>query len=37
MAANYRFLFRIISILAKFEKTTFPKQFFNEIWLKVHS
>ena len=32
---NNRFLFRIISILAKIWKTTFPKEFFNEIWLKV--
>ena len=31
---NNRFLFRVISILAKFWKTTFPKEFFNEIWLK---
>ena len=30
-----RFLFRIISILAKIWKTTFLKEFFNEIWLKV--
>ena len=30
-----RFLFRIILILAKICKTTFPKEFFNEIWLKV--
>ena len=28
------FLFRVISSLAKFWKTTFPKEFFNEIWLK---
>ena len=35
MAAKYRFLFRVISILAKIWKTTFPKEFFNEIWLKV--
>ena len=34
MAANNRFLFRIISILAKFWKNIFPKEFFNEIWLK---
>ena len=32
---NNRFLFRVISILAKIWKTTFPKEFFNEIWLKV--
>ena len=32
---NNRFLFRIISILAKIWKTTFPKEFYNEIWLKV--
>ena len=32
---NNRFLFRIISILVKIWKTTFPKEFFNEIWLKV--
>ena len=31
---NNRFLFRVISILAKFWKTTFPKEFFNEIWLQ---
>ena len=31
---NNRFLFCIISILAKFWKTTFQKEFFNEIWLK---
>ena len=31
---NNRFLFRVISILAKFWKTTFPKDFLNEIWLK---
>ena len=31
---NNRFLFRVISILAKFWKTTFPREFFNEIWLK---
>ena len=29
------FYFCVISILAKFWKTTFPKEFFNEIWLKV--
>ena len=29
------FYFRVISILAKIWKTTFPKEFFNEIWLKV--
>ena len=32
---NIRFLFCVISILAKIWKTTFPKEFFNEIWLKV--
>ena len=32
---NNRFSFCIISILAKIWKTTFPKEFFNEIWLKV--
>ena len=32
---NNQFLFRVISILAKIWKTTFPKEFFNEIWLKV--
>ena len=32
---NNRFLFCIISILAKIWKTTFPKEFFNEIWLKI--
>ena len=32
---NNRFLFRVISILAKIWKTTFPKEFYNEIWLKV--
>ena len=32
---NNRFLFRVISILAKIWKSTFPKEFFNEIWLKV--
>ena len=31
---NNRFLFRVILILAKFWKTTFPKEFFNEIWLR---
>ena len=31
---NNRFLFRIISILAKIWKTFYPKEFFNEIWLK---
>ena len=29
------FLFRVISILAKIWNTTFQKEFFNEIWLKV--
>ena len=36
---NNRFLFRpgfrLISILAKIWKTTFPKEFFKKIWLKV--
>ena len=32
---NNRFLFRVILILAKIWKTTFQKEFFNEIWLKV--
>ena len=32
---NEQFLLRSISILAKIWKTTFPKEFFNEIWLKV--
>ena len=32
---NNRFLFRIISILAKIWKHIFPKEFYNEIWLKV--
>ena len=32
---NNRFLFCVISILAKIWKTTFPKESFNEIWLKV--
>ena len=31
---NNRLLCRVILILAKFWKTTFPKEFFNEIWLK---
>ena len=31
---NNRFLFRVISILAKFWKNTIPKEFFNEICLK---
>ena len=33
--SNNWFLFRVILILAKIWKTTFPKEFFNEIWLKV--
>ena len=33
--SNNRFLFRVFSILVKIWKTTFPKEFFNEIWLKV--
>ena len=36
MATNNRFLFRII-LIAKIWKTTFPKEFFNEIWLKLGS
>ena len=32
---NNRFSFRFISISAKIWKNTFPKKFFNEIWLKV--
>ena len=32
---NNRFLICVISILAKILKTTFPNEFFNEIWLKV--
>ena len=32
---NNQFLFRDISILAKIWKTTFPEEFFNEIWLKL--
>ena len=36
MAANNRFLYRVASILAKIcKKNTFPREFFNEIWLKV--
>ena len=31
---NNRFLFRVILILAKYWKTNFPKEIFNEIWLK---
>ena len=33
--SNDRFLFRIISILAKIWKSTFPKEFFNELLLIV--
>ena len=29
------FFFRVISILAKIGKNTFPKEFFNEFWLIV--
>ena len=29
------FYLTVVSILAKIWKTTFPKEFFNEIWLKV--
>ena len=32
---NNRFSFIDISILAKIWKTTFPKEFFNVIWLKL--
>ena len=32
---NYRFSFCVISILAKIWKTTFTKEFFNEIWLII--
>ena len=32
---NNQFLFRVISILTKIWKTTFPTEFVNEIWLKV--
>ena len=32
---NNRFSFCVISILTKIWKTTFPKVFFNEMWLKV--
>ena len=32
---NNRFSFRIISFLAKIWKNTFPKEFLNEIYLKV--
>ena len=32
---NNRFSFRDISISAKIRKTTFPKEFFDEIWLKL--
>ena len=32
---NNRFSFRVISISAKIWKNTFPKEFFNEIWLKL--
>ena len=32
---NNRFSFLVISILAKIWKTSFPKVFFNEIWLKL--
>ena len=35
MRPNNWFSIRVISILAKIWKTTFPKEFFNEIWLKV--
>ena len=33
--SNNWFLFHVISILARIWKTTFPKEVFNEIWLKV--
>ena len=32
---NNRFSFHVISISAKIWKTTFPKECFNEIWLKL--
>ena len=32
---NNRFSFRVILISALIWKTTFPKEFFNEIWLKL--
>ena len=32
---NNQFSFRVISISAKIWKPTFPKEFFNEIWLKL--
>ena len=32
---DIRFLSHVILILAKIWKTTFPKVFYNEIWLKV--
>ena len=32
---NNRFSIRVISISAKIWKNTFPKEFFNEIWLKL--
>ena len=35
MVAKNKFLFRKNSHVTKIWKTTFPKEFFNEIWLKV--
>ena len=35
MAAKKPISFRVISILAKIWKNTFPKEFFNEIWFKL--
>ena len=35
MVTKKPILFRIISILAKTWKNSFPKEFFNEIWLRV--
>ena len=32
---NNRFSAHVISISAKISKNTFPKEFFNEIWLKL--
>ena len=32
---NNRLLFSVISILVKIWKNTFPKEFFNEIWLII--
>ena len=35
MAAKNKFSFRKNSHVTKIWKTTFPKEFFNKIWLKV--